>query len=80
MTHCLKTIQPWFDHVAEGTKTFELRKNDRGFKIGDRLFLQEWDEIRERYTGREIEVIVRGTMERFAGLCEGFILLMIERG
>ena len=34
-THVLKTLPKFFDKVAEGTKTAELRKNDRGFKVGD---------------------------------------------
>lgn len=42
--HILKTLAPYFDAVADGSKTFELRKNDRGFKVGDTLILQRWVE------------------------------------
>ena len=42
MTHRLKTIQPYFDNIASGAKTFEIRKNDRGFEVGDELLLMEW--------------------------------------
>lgn len=29
--------------MADGSKTFEVRKNDRGFQPGDIVDLQEWD-------------------------------------
>lgn len=41
MVHKLKTVQPFFDAVWSGEKTFEVRKNDRNFNIGDRLMLIE---------------------------------------
>lgn len=34
-THDLKTVDPWFAAVAKGNKTAELRRDDRGFKVGD---------------------------------------------
>jgi len=39
--HKLKTVQPFFDDVKYGRKEFELRKDDRGFSVGDRLDLYE---------------------------------------
>lgn len=49
MIHELKIFTTYFDAVRNGAKTFELRKNDRGFKVGDFLALNEWDG--ESYTG-----------------------------
>lgn len=43
-SHTLKTLNPHFKELWEGNKTFELRKDDRGFKVGDILFLQEYSE------------------------------------
>jgi len=40
--HRLKTVDPYFTDVAVGRKTFEVRKNDRGFRVGDVLVLEEW--------------------------------------
>ena len=37
--HQLKTHARYFDAVAEGRKTFEVRKNDRAFQTGDILEL-----------------------------------------
>lgn len=47
--HELKTVQPYFDAVVSEAKTFEIRRADRDFKIGDLLVLWEWDG--EAYSG-----------------------------
>lgn len=44
MIHNLKSLPEYFRAVLEGTKTFEIRKNDRNFKEGDFVILQEWCE------------------------------------
>ena len=45
-----RKIQPqYFDAVRSGKKTFEFRRNDRDFHMGDYLALNEWDGA---YTGR----------------------------
>lgn len=41
-THELKVWPEFFATLADGSKTFEVRKDDRGFRVGDRLFLNEW--------------------------------------
>lgn len=51
-THGLKTIPEFFEHVCSGAKRFEIRLNDRDFKVNDRVILFEYDNITERYTGR----------------------------
>jgi hypothetical protein len=35
MTHELKTLPQYFERVLDGSKTFETRKNDRGFQKDD---------------------------------------------
>ena len=52
MTHELKLLPEYYEDVALGIKTFELRKNDRNFQVGDELILKEWDG--EKYTGRKL--------------------------
>lgn len=52
MIHELKTLQKYFDAVANGDKTFEVRKNDRDYHVGDFLALNEITEIEKKYTGR----------------------------
>lgn len=53
--HELKSWPEYFVAVADGSKTFEVRKNDRDFCVGDHLRLREWDPRTELYTGREVE-------------------------
>lgn len=40
--HELKCWPEFFNCVADGTKTFELRRDDRGFRVGDILVLREY--------------------------------------
>ena len=53
--HELKTWPIFFEAILNGTKTFEVRYNDRRFKVGDRLDLLEFNpDAMENgeYTGR----------------------------
>ena len=43
MKHFLKCDLEWYDAVSNGIKTFELRKNDRDFKVGDTIVLEAKD-------------------------------------
>jgi hypothetical protein len=54
MTHSLKTWPEPFSATIHGQKRFEFRKNDRDFKVGDKLSLHEWDPTKEKYTGRSV--------------------------
>lgn len=44
--HHLKTWPTYFQAIKRGDKTFELRLNDRDFREGDTLFLQEWNPMK----------------------------------
>ena len=77
MTHALKILPEYFKAVELGEKTFEIRKADRPFKLGDKLILQEWDG--SKYTGAEykcfISYIIFG--DQF-GIKKGFCVLGIK--
>lgn len=53
MHHNLKILPEYFNIAVSGRKTFEIRKNDRGFKSWDTVTLQEYDPESETYSGRE---------------------------
>lgn len=42
MMHFLKTWPQYFEQIRLKRKTFEIRKDDRGFMLGDQLCLEEW--------------------------------------
>jgi hypothetical protein len=79
-THDLKVWPTYFDAIADGSKSFELRRDDRGFRAGDRLRLREWNPNSEAYTGREatcsVEYLLAGTPE--LGLLRGFVIMAIR--
>ena len=37
MTHDLKVEKQYYRAIREGLKRFELRRNDRGYKVGDKI-------------------------------------------
>lgn len=43
MTHELKIWPQYYARVKDGSKTFEVRENDRGFQPGDEVELREFD-------------------------------------
>ena len=51
-THELKVLPRYFKALLDGTKNFELRKNDRDYKVGDDLLLKEY--VKGMYTGRKV--------------------------
>ena len=53
MRHNLKISSRYFDAVTSGSKTFEIRYNDRSFCVGDEVLLREFEQ--GNYTGREYE-------------------------
>ena len=71
-THDLKTVQPFYFDVVEERKTFEIRKNDRDFRIGDILLLHEWDDSRGysgHYCVRRVTYLVQGVYGLPADVC-----------
>ncbi len=48
--HHLKILPEYFSAVVSGDKCFEIRRNDRGYKVGDILRLNEYQD--GKYTGR----------------------------
>jgi len=54
----LKVWSEYFDALVSGDKSFEVRKNDRNYQVGDILQLREWDKDKGEYTGRYASKVV----------------------
>lgn len=57
MTHKLKCWPEYYSKIVSGEKTFEVRRDDRGFKVGDALLLMEWSP-EMGYSGKQLLVSV----------------------
>lgn len=71
--HDVKLGTTFFDNVKTGRKTFELRKNDRGYKEGDTIVLHEYKD--GTTTGRTITKKIVYMLEDFTGLEDGYCIL-----
>ncbi len=87
--HTLKVLPQFFDALDQNLKTFEARKNDRGFKVGDVLMLREYrlrlspgqpsdkrhGEYTERTCWRKITYILHGGVNEPFGVIDGHAIL-----
>ncbi len=81
LTHELKCWPEFFGPILSGDKRFDIRFGDRDFRIGDTLYLREWDPATSSYTGRamskRISYIMRGPL---FGLKPGWVILSFDCG
>lgn len=55
--HKLKIIEPYYSAVRSGEKTFEIRKNDRGFEVGDTLILSPYCSEKKHYIAHKPTIL-----------------------
>lgn len=81
--HELKTVPAYFAPLLEGAKTFEVRRDDRGFQKGDVLWLREFvpnaRTPQQQYTGRSILariswILTAGQM----GIEPGYVVMSVD--
>lgn len=78
-THSLKLWPEYYAEVHAGTKKFELRNNDRDFKVGDTVFLEEWSPDTKEYTGRKLMCTITYVLKGPTfGLAENYVILSID--
>jgi hypothetical protein len=78
--HELKVLPKYFRPLQKGEKTFEIRKDDRGYMLGDILVLRGWCAKEKRFYC--VAPIVRRVCyitHFFAGLKAGYCVLGLER-
>lgn len=85
-THELKTWPEFFEAIEAGHKTFEVRKNDRGFQKGDVLHLREYCVTHEnpayafKYTGNAFLVRVTYVLSGDTfGIKDGYVVMGIKK-
>lgn len=76
MIHILKTWPQYFDAVKSGEKTFEGRRNDRGFQNGDTVVPQRTSED----ACWKVELDGTGKPKHELRFTIGFVLTGIEFG
>ena len=80
--HELKTWPQPFAAVNAGIKRWELRRNDREFEKGDLLYLREYDNTTDEYTGNHVLAEVLTVSHDFdvpEGLPSWFVIMDIQR-
>ena len=81
MKHLLKILPEYFKEVVKGTKTFEVRKNDRGFRVGDILVLAEYCISIQSFTGRVCEKKVSYILKGGSfGVDKNFVVMGLRNG
>lgn len=80
--HDLKVWPEFFSALLDGSKPFEVRRDDRGFAVGDVLRLREWDPpipdwgVKGGYTGRECRRRVSYVLDDpDFGVSPGFVVM-----
>ena len=77
MIHALKIDPEYYEAIQNGKKRFEIRRNDRNFRVGDYLALNELDDTRTKYTGRSLIVKVTYMLSNENYLQPGFVAMGI---
>lgn len=74
--HELKTYPQYFRKTLYGKKNFEIRLNDRDFKVGDVILLREW--LGTKFSGREIRGVITYILDdKFIGLEKGYVAISL---
>lgn len=83
MQHELKIFPEYYQEIVTGRKKFEIRQTDRDYKIGDTLYLREFNlkmlpnPINGYYTGRICFVRIDYILFHAPGLELGYCILSI---
>ncbi len=78
MIHALKQSTEYFGDVISGKKTFEVRKNDRPYKVGDLLALNEYDAKKQSYTGNSCLCYIDYILNDSEYCKDGYVVMSIK--
>lgn len=71
--HQIKLGSEFFEDSVSNVKGFELRKNDRDYRVGDILEMMEYKNGAE--TGRSVTKLVTYILEDYTGLEDGYCIM-----
>jgi ParB family transcriptional regulator, chromosome partitioning protein len=71
--HRAKCDKKHFPAVQSKKKTFEVRRNDRDYRVNDLMIIQEFEN--HDYTGREAVRRIVYICKNFEGLAHGYVVL-----
>ena len=71
--HNLKVKPQYFKDILRGVKKFEVRRNDRNFKVNDLMVLEEYDS--KGYTGKYINTEITYVLDDTEYCKEGYVVL-----
>ena len=75
VTHALKCVAKYFHLIESGLKTFEVRKNDRGFKVNDFMLLHLYNPDTLKYSTRHIMTRITYILDTPDFCKEGYIII-----
>lgn len=76
--HKLKLRPEYYEAIKSGVKRFEVRINDRDYRVGDIIEFNEFDRTKG-YTGRtSILFTITYILSDFDGLKDGYVILNIR--
>lgn len=77
-THDIKAWPEYFEPVWTGKKTAELRRNDREYRVGDKVVLHEYEPMTRSYTGRAVHAIISHIVGDGEWLAPGYAMLSLN--
>jgi hypothetical protein len=76
--HYLKTLTPFFNDIVSGIKTFEVRKNDRYYEVGDTLILEDFDPDTQKYKRGWVSKQIIYKLDDRQFVKEGYVILGMQ--
>ena len=79
MIHAVKSYPEYYAAALKGRKPFEVRSNDRDYKVGDFLAINEYNPDSKEYTGKCFLVVIMYILNDPQYCKPGFAVLGIRR-
>jgi hypothetical protein len=76
--HQVKSWPEYFQPITNGVKTFDLRKNDRNYQVGDEISFEEFRPGVGEYTGKMATRKIVFILRDFDGLMPGYCILGLD--